>query len=87
MYKIYAIRDSKMEAFNRPFVLPADGAAIRAFQDEINNKDSELSKHPEDYDLYCVGIWNEETGIIAEVEGRIYRIATGESLIYRKEKE
>lgn len=85
MYKIYAIRDSKMEAFNRPFVLPADGAAIRAFQDEINNKDSELSKHPEDYDLYCVGLWDEETGIISE--GKTDRIATGESLIYRKEKE
>jgi len=85
MYKIYAISDSKMEAFNRPFVLPADGAAIRAFQDEINNKDSELSKHPKDYDLYCVGLWDEETGIISECKTKL--IAAGESLIYRKDKE
>lgn len=80
---VYAIRDSKMECFNRPFVMPADGAAVRAFQDEINNPQGEMSKHPSDYTLYTVGKFDEDTG---ELDGSTPLIlAKGIDLKYREE--
>ena len=85
MIKIYAIYDEKLEAYNRPFFLISDGVAIRAFQDEINNKESELSKHPEDYDLYKIGEYNEETGNITPNEPVL--IGTGKALVYREENQ
>lgn len=85
MLKIYAIRDRALDAFNRPFFLPADGAAIRAFQDEINNKESELSKHPDDYDLYTIGMYDENRGIIRPHDP--LQIAIGKSLTYRDQEE
>lgn len=82
MLNIYSIRDAKMETFNRPFYMPADGAAIRAFQDEVNNKESELNRHPEDYALYTIGIFNEDDG---EIMGQTPRKLTeATTLIYRE---
>jgi len=82
MIKIFAIYDYKLVAYNRPFFLQSEGVAIRAFQDEINNKESELSKHPSDYDLYMIGTWEEYSGMITPQEPVL--IATGLSLIYRE---
>lgn len=81
MIKIYAIRDRALDAFNRPFFLTADGVAIRSFQDEINNKESEISKHADDYDLYTIGTYDENTGIISPHQP--LQIAVGKQLIYR----
>jgi len=85
MIKIYAIRDRALDAYNRPFFLQADGAAIRAFQDEINNKESELSKHPDDYDLYTIGSFDDNKGVISAHEP--LQIAIGKQLVYRENKE
>lgn len=59
---VCAIRDQKMDAFMRPFVVPALGVAIRGFSDEVNRKDSDMSKHPEDYALYHLGSFDEDFG-------------------------
>lgn len=83
MIKIYAIYDQKLEAYNRPFFLISEGVAIRAFQDEINNIDSELSKHPADYDLYKLGEYDEQTGEITPNKPQL--LANGKDLIYREE--
>lgn len=78
---IYAIKDHAIEAFNRPFFLPADGSAIRAFQDEINNEQGELYKHPEDYELYKIGIYNEQTAEIGPQKPQL--LAAGADMVYR----
>ena len=85
MIKIYAVRDQKLEAFNRPFFLQSDGVAIRAFQDEVNSHESELHKHAEDYDLYTIGMYDENTGIISPHAP--LHLANAESLIYRDKSE
>lgn len=60
--KVYSIKDVKVEAFMSPFFMPTDGAALRAFADEANSADSNLRKHPEDYVLYGLGDWDDQTG-------------------------
>lgn len=61
MLKVCAVRDSAVNAFLRPFYVPALGAAVRGFTDEVNRSDSEMGKHPEDYELFELGEFNEET--------------------------
>ena len=46
------------------------------FRDELHgaNGPSMLSKHPEDFDLYCVGDWNDTSGAVrptGDVDGPI----------------
>ena len=57
-----AIKDRALNAFMRPFFAQTKGQAIRMFNDEVNNHESPMFKHPEDYDLYFLGTWNDDTG-------------------------
>lgn len=59
---ICAIRDSAMEAFQRPFCVPTVGMAVRSFGDACLSKDSGMNGHLEDYILFELGTFDEETG-------------------------
>lgn len=62
--KMYAIRDQKLEAFMTPMFFRSNGEAMRAFMDEVARPDSNLNRHPEDYVLYFVGTWADDTGMV-----------------------
>ncbi|WNK14640.1 MAG: nonstructural protein [Microvirus sp.] len=64
MLTVCAVYDSAIHAFGRPIYVPASGAAIRSFQDEVNrdDKDNQLHKHPDDFELYQLAIFDDETG-------------------------
>lgn len=81
---IVAVLDRAMDAYGRPFFVPALGAAIRSFQDEVNNKESPMNKHPDDYDLYRLGIYDDVRGVI-EPLGEPIQIAIGKQMITTKE--
>jgi len=59
---IYGIRDAKTEAFSQPMFFVTKGVAIRAFADECENTQSNLNKHPEDFALFHLGSYNDNTG-------------------------
>lgn len=63
--QIFAVRDTAVEAFLAPFYMPSKGAAIRAFGDTVNDPQSGFNKHPQDFSLYFLGDFDEQTGIIA----------------------
>lgn len=65
-----AVRDSAAAAFNTPFCAPSTGLAIRSFRDEVNRKaDGNLmNTHPEDFELYQVGEYDEDTGTVIPCE-------------------
>lgn len=67
-YAVCAVKDRAVNAYNRPIYVPTVGVAIRSFTDEVNRKDSELHNHPEDYDLYELGQWDDETAIYQPLE-------------------
>lgn len=67
-YAVCAVKDRAVDAFNRPLYVPTVGVAIRSFNDECNKKDSELNTHPEDYDLYELGTWDDTTAIYTPLE-------------------
>jgi len=65
--KIIAVRDREVDAFNRPIFVNSIGQATRMFRDEINRvsiqgNDNIMYQHPDDFDLYELGEWDEETG-------------------------
>ena len=61
---IVSVRDSAAEAFGRPMYLQSLGVAIRSFTDEVNreDKDNQLFNHPDDFDLYELGLFDDSNG-------------------------
>ena len=61
---IVSVRDSAAEAFGRPMYLQSLGVAIRSFTDEVNreDKDNQLFNHPDDFDLYELGVFDDAIG-------------------------
>lgn len=59
---VCAVRDSAVDAFMRPFCVPTIGMAVRSFSDEAVNPESEIRKHASDYELFQLGVFDEETG-------------------------
>lgn len=68
MKNLFAVKD-EIEGFGSPIVASNKAKAMLIFGDEIQHPDSMLNKHPENYSLYALGQYNEETGeIISKVE-------------------
>lgn len=67
-----SIRDSAVKAYMRPFFAPSVGSAIRSFGDECIRKDSDIAKHPSDYELYELGVFDDESAsVIMESQPRL----------------
>lgn len=66
-YVMLSVRDSAMDAFAAPFTVRAIGQAIRSFSDEVNRPESPMFAHPSDYELFHVGTFDEETGLVEAV--------------------
>lgn len=64
MFKIVCVYDLKTESYSPPFFVRAHGHAVRSFTDEVNNAESQLNKHPEDYALYSVGEFDDTSGVV-----------------------
>jgi len=67
---IVSVKDSAAQAFGRPIFVPSNAVAIRSFRDEVNRKDStdDLSRHPDDFELYQLGVFDDATGVIEVFE-------------------
>jgi len=60
--KMFAIRDSKAEFYNQPFFQKTHGEAERNFRSLATDEKSQISKYPEDFDLYYLGEYDDQTG-------------------------
>lgn len=86
MHIIIAVYDRQLDAYMRPFTAQSAGQAIRSFSDEVNRTESELNKHPEDYELHKLAEWDENSGKIwAAIEGP-EQLAIASNLIERQTK-
>lgn len=65
---IYSIYDRKAQAFNTPMFMQNDPVAIRSVQNALRTPDHQFGFSPEDYVLYCIGYYNEQTGVIEAIE-------------------
>lgn len=64
--KLFCIYDAKSAVYpHPPFLANQVGEALRSFMDIVNDGKSALALHPEDYDMYELGSFNMETGLIS----------------------
>ncbi|AXL15422.1 nonstructural protein [Microviridae sp.] len=62
IYLVFSIYDSKAEAFLPPFILPKKAMALRTFSDCVNSDSHQFGSNPEDYTLFELGSFNDESG-------------------------
>lgn len=62
LVQVYSIRDRKAESFMQPFFSLADGMAARSFSDMVNDPGQMVARHPEDFDLYAIGQFDDTDG-------------------------
>lgn len=64
--KLYAfsIRDSRGEVYNTPFFARAMGEAERNFEQLCNDEKSTVHAYPEDFSLYFIGEFDDQTGLM-----------------------
>lgn len=74
--QIFTIRDRALGAYMQPWCAQSIGLALRMFQDELANEQGQMHKHPDDYDLYHVGTFEDDIGHIVPLEAP-KQIATG----------
>lgn len=59
---VTAVYDCKAEVYTPPMCNATKGEAIRSFSDAVNNRDSQLNLHPEDFTLYQIGLYDVHSG-------------------------
>jgi hypothetical protein len=62
LLNVYSVFDVKAKAFAVPFFLNHHGLALRAFGDCVADSTTMLNKHPEDYMLYNLGEYDDNSG-------------------------
>lgn len=60
---IYAVKDKVAGFHFQPFCAAHDAVAVRIFGEACNTPDMQPYKSPQDYDLMCLGTFNDETGL------------------------
>lgn len=63
----FSVIDSAVGAFGRPFFVQTRGVAVRSFMDEVMrpsepSNPNMVGDHPDDFALYAVGAFDEESG-------------------------
>lgn len=60
--QIFAVYDSKAKAFAHPFFSPNKEMAVRYFANGANDPTLQLCKNAEDFTLFHLGEWADDTG-------------------------
>lgn len=78
--KIFTVNDSKAKAWGMPMILKSSGEAVRSFTDVANDTATMIGKHPEDFALFEIGEYCEQTGVITSYPEKI---SLGSALDYK----
>jgi hypothetical protein len=62
--KVFSVFDSKLQVFNTPFFSRTVADATRSFSDLVRDGRTTVGQHPEDFFLYDIGLYSDETGEI-----------------------
>jgi hypothetical protein len=81
--QLYSVFDRKAKVYNTPMFLVNDQVALRVFHSMVFDKDTMVSRYPEDYILYRVGEFNTLDGI---VKGSCYPEEIAQGIQLKKEE-
>ena len=77
---VFAVYDSALGGYLRPFFAPSRAVAIRSFADEVRNPESIFHSHPKDYSLHVLGTFDDLTGTLDQPEAP-YRISLASDFV------
>lgn len=60
--KMFTVYDSKADLYLSPFSFKTPAEALRGFTETANDPASSIGKHPEDYILFEIGTYDDQTG-------------------------
>lgn len=66
--QMFCVFDSKSEAFTLPFFKTTKGEAVRDFGDAVNDPKSPWFRHPEDFTLFHVGEFDDQSATVASLK-------------------
>lgn len=75
-----AVFDNKVKAFMPPFFQVNEAVAKRSFGDVANNYETAIGRNPDDYCLYVIGTFDDNTG---ELRSFPQHINLGLASLYR----
>lgn len=79
-YQVVTIFDRAAEIFNAPAFFTAVGVAVRTFSDQVNDPNNPTNKHPEDFSMYHLGEYDDQTAEFTTFEKPI-KLATAKDYI------
>lgn len=65
---IYVLYDAKAGAYLTPFFFQNDSLAVRQMMMLLENKEGVFALHPEDFTLFQIGAYHDDTGTIDPCE-------------------
>lgn len=77
--EIFAIYDRVAEAYSQPFFTHNENIAMREFGKWVNTPDTQYYNHPNDYSLYHLGNFDDNTAAF-EIKAEPTRIAVAMDL-------
>lgn len=82
IYVVVAIKDRCANVYAQPFCSPTLETAIRAFRMLVNDSHGGLpNTNPDDFDLFHLCTYNDETGLFSEPAGPPVQIAMGRQMV------
>lgn len=79
--QVYTVYDSKAEVYLQPFMFKTKGEAIRAFTETVNDNKSNISRYPEDFTLFHLGEYDDNSGQYKLLE---IKVSIGLALEFKK---
>lgn len=80
MIKLYTILDKASKTTNQPFPMQTDRDAITGLRDVVNDKNTTIHKHPEDFELYRLGEYDPRSMKFSLIDNPELVIAASELL-------
>lgn len=62
--KMFGVFDEKAKAYFPPFFYAETGMALRTFSDCCNDRSHQFGKHPSDYTLFSLGVFDCMNGSV-----------------------
>jgi len=85
--KVFAVYDSKAGAYMNPFNMPTIGMAIRGFCEVVEDKSTSIGKHPEDFSLFELGVFDDAKGSYETLTAPKQLITAGECLVMNEKSK
>lgn len=79
-YQVYSLMDKQAQLFGQPFIAINENTCKRDVSMQVNKTNGSLNYSPKDYDLYRLGKFIDNTGVI-EIDSPFEFICNCESLV------